>query len=133
MNSQASLQACMDKCASDWACKSFSGQWGSWCIGCAESELVTYAAGAIAYKKQTTQSQTMTPDPGRNNYKCGGEGDPSRTYKLMWGEASEYACKSRCEQDSRCISFSGQWNQWCIGCSTQMYTYAVGAIAYRKR
>ena len=72
----------------------------------------------------------IIPDPQRNNKKCD---DVSRAFILRGVEALEKKCKDACEENSKCVTFSGIWNNWCIGCDFELTQDHKGAIAYKKR
>ena len=72
----------------------------------------------------------IVADPSNNDKKCE-YGGSNRVFVLRGGNANEENCKAACMSDAKCVGFSGIWNKWCIGCSTDLTDNHSGAIAYK--
>ena len=62
-----------------------------------------------------------------------------RVFDLRGESATESKCKEECMNNNLCVAFSGEWNEWCIGCKFELNNENIvtpvhtGAIAYKKR
>ena len=75
--------------------------------------------------------ETVVVDPENNHKKCE-YGSSDRVFDLRREDAIEQNCREACTTNENCVAFSGIWNRWCIGCSTDLTDNHSGAIAIKK-
>ena len=75
----------------------------------------------------------MIRDPQHDNKKCGDIDATSRLFKLEGNDASETRCQVECSVRPNCVSMSGVWGIWCIGCNTNLDVKHDDAKAFVKR
>eukprot|EP00931_Biecheleriopsis_adriatica_P014851 TRINITY_DN11696_c0_g1_i1.p1 TRINITY_DN11696_c0_g1~~TRINITY_DN11696_c0_g1_i1.p1 ORF type:complete len:928 (-),score=140.79 TRINITY_DN11696_c0_g1_i1:394-2985(-) len=148
----ATRENCDAECLKLPNCVAYSGQFGSWCVGCKQA-LTTAAAGTTAYKKQvpatamttatattTTTTYTiealqpaMVADTTANGKKCGAWRSADRVFDLRSGSATRENCDAECLKIPGCVAYSGQFGSWCVGCKQALTTAAAGTTAYKKQ
>ena len=96
----------------------------------------------ILYKDNIILPEIL-PDPQNNNKKCDDiwKDSPNRVFEIRGNDAQEEKCKQECQKDKDCLTFSGIWNQFCIGCKIELSVVhkdgipkkVVPTVAFRKR
>ena len=74
----------------------------------------------------------MISDLASNNRKCGDQGSNDRVFDLRGNDATESNCKAECAKNQICVAFSAIWNEWCIGCDTELSTEHDNALGFKK-
>ena len=75
----------------------------------------------ILYKDNINLPEIL-PDPQNNNKKCDDiwKDSQNRVFEIKGKDAQEEKCKRECQKDKDCLTFSGIWNKFCIGCKMEL-------------
>ena len=72
---------------------------------------------------------TIDEDPDNDNKKCGSS---DRVFDLRGDKANHFNCEKTCFENEDCVAYSVLFDNWCIGCRTDLTDNHSGTYAYKK-
>lgn len=125
--------ACRERCTADTRCKFYAQNENDWCWIQSKCDYSKHTGGVV-YQKTAEVAPTWVvfADPEKDGKKCFNSGSEHRVFDLRGGNANLEACKTWCDGMDNCLSFSGVFGSWCIGCDQFLENNADGAVAYVK-